>query len=102
MQLEALRQPSLRQELIAAESLMRPRDNKLQGGGAATTDARKPDYDNLYVMRDVDWQDKTVGELAVESGKHPVDLMIELCLTNNDQIFVQPIVNESRDSGNLF
>jgi hypothetical protein len=54
MQLEALRQPSLRQELIAAESLMKPRDNKLQGGGAATTDARKPDYDNLYVMRDVD------------------------------------------------
>ncbi|MFN5266258.1 MAG: N-acyl-D-amino-acid deacylase family protein [Burkholderiales bacterium] len=97
MQLEALRQPSLRQELIAAESLMKPRDNKLQGGGAATTDARKPDYDNLYVMRDVDWQDKTVGELAVESGKHPVDLMIELCLTNNDQIFVQPIVNESRE-----
>ena len=27
---------------------MKPRDNVLQGGGAATTDPRKPDYANLY------------------------------------------------------
>jgi len=76
---------------------MKPRDNKMQGGGAATTDARKPDYANLYVMQNVDWEDKTVDEIARARGKHPVEVMIELCLENNDQIFVQPIVNEARE-----
>ncbi|HAB47663.1 MAG: hypothetical protein EBT36_05860 [Betaproteobacteria bacterium] len=96
-QLEALHQPDIRETLIAAEALMKPRDNKMQGGGAATTDARKPDYANLYVMQNVDWQDKTVEEIARQRGKHPVEVMIDLCLENNDQIFVQPIVNESRE-----
>ena len=27
---------------------MKPRDQVLPGGGAATTDPRKPDYDNLF------------------------------------------------------
>ena len=96
-QLEAFSRQEIREGLIAAEALMKPRDNKMQGGGAATTDARKPDYANLYVMQDVDWQDKTVDEIARERGKHPVDVIIDLCLENNDQIFVQPIVNESRE-----
>ncbi len=29
----------------------------MQGGGAATTDPRKPDYANLFPMLDVDWDD---------------------------------------------
>jgi len=96
-QLEGFKNPTVRQTLIAAEALMKPRDNKMQGGGAATTDARKPDYANLYVMQNVDWEDKTVDEIARARGKHPVEVMIELCLENNDQIFVQPIVNEARE-----
>ena len=43
---------------------MKPRDNVFQGGGAATTDPRRPDYDNLYAMKDVEWNDPTVAELA--------------------------------------
>ena len=34
-----------------SEARMKPRDNVFQGGGAATTDPRKPDYDNLYAMQ---------------------------------------------------
>ncbi len=36
---------------------MKPRDNVFQGGGAATTDPRKPDYTNLFAMLGVDWAD---------------------------------------------
>ena len=92
-----LRDPALRRELVAAEASMKPKDNKLQGGGAATTDARKPDYGNLYALEGVDWDDPTVQELAVARGRHPVEVMIDLCLENENQIYVQPIVNESRD-----
>ena len=43
---------------------MKPRDNVFQGGGAATTDPRKPDYANLFAMKGVDWNDPTVAQLV--------------------------------------
>ena len=46
-----------RRALVADEARMKPRDNVFQGGGAATTDPRKPDYDNLFAMKGVDWDD---------------------------------------------
>ncbi len=92
-----LRDPAVRRELIAAEAAMKPKDSRLQGGGAATLDARKPDYGNLYAMKGVDWDDPTVDELARAGGRHPVEVMIDLALANEDQVFVQPLVNESRD-----
>jgi len=73
---------------------MKPRDNVFQGGGAATTDPRRPDYDNLYAMKDVEWNDPTVAELAAARGQHPVEVMIDLSLANDNQVYVQPIVNE--------
>ena len=91
-----LRDPELRRRLVADESSMKPRDKVFQGGGAATTDPRKPDYGNLFAMKGVDWDDPTVEELAQESGKHPVEVMIDLALDNNmNQLFVQPLVNET-------
>jgi N-acyl-D-aspartate/D-glutamate deacylase len=92
-----LRDPAVRRELIAAEAAMKPRDNKMQGGGAATTDPRKPDYDNLFALKGVDWDDPSIAELARESGRHPVEVMIDLCLENPDQIYQQPVVNERRE-----
>ena len=89
--------PDVRQRLISDEALMRPRDNVFQGGGAATTDPRKPDYDNLYVMQGVDWDDPTVEDLAKARYKHQVEVMLDLILENEDQIFVQPLVNENPD-----
>ncbi len=86
-----------RRTLIAEEAHMKPRDNVFQGGGAATTDPRRPDYDNLYAMKDVDWNDPTVAQLAAAQGKHPVEVMIDLALANDNQVFVQPIVNEHPD-----
>jgi len=86
-----------RRTLIAAEAHMKPRDNVFQGGGSATTDPRRPDYDNLYAMKDVEWNDPTVAQLAAAQGKHPVEVMIDLALANDNQVFVQPLVNEHPD-----
>jgi N-acyl-D-aspartate/D-glutamate deacylase len=87
--------PEVRAKLVEAEALMKPRDSVLQGGGAATTDPRKPDYTNLYPMLGVDWDDPSVADLAGARNQHPVDIIIDLALENEDRVFVQPIVNES-------
>ena len=92
-----LAEPATRSRLVAEEATMKPRDNVLQGGGAATTDPRKPDYDNLYAMKDVEWNDPTVAQLAAARGQHPVEVMIDLALENDNQVFVQPLVNEHPD-----
>ena len=92
-----LADPEVRRELVAAEERMKPRDNVFQGGGAATTDPRKPDYSNLYALNGVDWDDPTVEQLARARGQHPVEVMIDLSLANENQVYVQPLVNESPD-----
>ena len=92
-----LADPEVRRELVAAEERMKPRDNVFQGGGAATTDPRKPDYSNLYALNGVDWDDPTVEQLARARGQHPVEVMIDLSLANETQVYVQPLVNESPD-----
>jgi len=89
-----LREPDIRARLIAEEATMKPRDRVLQGGGAATTDPRKPDYDNLFPMLSVDWNDPSVGELSRRQNKHPVEVILDLALENDNRMFVQPIVNE--------
>jgi len=92
-----LRDPALRAKLVADEAGMKPRDNVFQGGGAATTDPRKPDYANLFAMMDVKWEDPTIAQLSARESKHPVEVMIDLMLANDNQVFVQPLVNEQPD-----
>jgi N-acyl-D-aspartate/D-glutamate deacylase len=92
-----LADPATRRRLVADEAGMKPRDNVFQGGGAATTDPRRPDYGNLFVMKGVDWNDPTVAQLAEQHRRHPVEVMIDLVLENEDQVFVQPLVNEDPD-----
>ena len=84
----------IRSALVAAEATMKPRDGVFQGGGAATTDPKKPDYSNLFALRGVDWDDPTVEELSKQAGQHPVEVMLDLMIDNEDQLFVQPLVNE--------
>jgi N-acyl-D-aspartate/D-glutamate deacylase len=90
-----LRDPEVRRALIAAEAAMKPRDKTFQGGGAATTDPRKPDYANLFALKGVDWDDPTVEQLAERRNQHPVEVMIDLSLADDNQVYVQPLVNES-------
>ncbi len=94
-QKKRLRDPAVRRELVAAEEKMKPRDGVFQGGGAATTDPRKPDYSNLFALKGTDWDDPTVDQLAKARGQHPVEVMIDLSLADENQVYVQPLVNES-------
>lgn len=96
-QLRMLRDPAQRRALVAAEQRMKPKDNVLQGGGAATLDPRKPDYEQLFALKGMDWDDPTVAELSRARGLHPVETMIELSLENPDQVYVWPVVNEDRE-----
>jgi N-acyl-D-aspartate/D-glutamate deacylase len=90
-----LADPEVRRRLVAEEAAMKPKGSEMQGGGAATTDPRKPDYGNLYPLFGVDWDDPSVAELARRQNRHPVEVIIDLCLENDDRVFVQPLVNES-------
>ncbi len=94
-QKKQLRDPAVRRALVAAEATMKARDSTFQGGGAATTDPRKPDYTNLFALKGVDWDDPTVDQLAKARGQHPVEVMIDLSLADDNQVYVQPLVNES-------
>ena len=91
------RDPDTRAGLVAAEAGMQPRSTEFQGGGAATTNPYKPDYANLFPMFDVNWDDPSIEELAQSSGRHPVEVMLDLMAENEDLVFVQPLVNETPD-----
>ena len=87
------RDPELRARLVAEEESMKPRGTEFQGGGAATTDPRKPDYANLFPMFGVKWDEPSIAEIARERSCNPVEAMIDLMLENEDLVFVQPLMN---------
>jgi len=58
--------------------------------------AEKPGA-HIFALKGVDWDDPTVDQLAKACGKHPVEVMIDLSLADENQIYVQPLVNESPD-----
>ena len=91
------RDPELRARLVAEEASMKPRGTEFQGGGAATTDPRKPDYSNFFPMFDVKWDEPSIEEIARERSCNPVEAMIDLMLENEDLVFVQPLMNNDPD-----
>jgi N-acyl-D-amino-acid deacylase len=92
-----LADPEVRRHLITEEAQMKPRGTEMQGGGAATTDPRKPEYANLFPMFGVDWDDPSVADLARRQNKHPVEIILDLALEDDNRVFVQPLVNEEPD-----
>ena len=89
--------PELRARLVAEEASMKPRGTEFQGGGAATTDPRKPDYANLFPMFGVNWDEPSIEEIARERSCNPVEAMMDLMLENEDLVFVQPLLNNDPD-----
>src|SRR5258707_1521812 len=59
-----LADPAVRRELGAAEAEMKTRDNVVQGGGAATTESRQPDYANPFALKGVDLGEPNLAELV--------------------------------------
>src|SRR5258705_4959644 len=92
-----LADPATRRALVAEEARMKPRDHVYQGGGAGTTEPPRAHHRNLFVMKGGDGNDPTVAQLSTQLRRHPVEVMIDLVLENDDQVFVQPLVNEDPD-----
>ncbi len=64
-------------------------------GEAIGAEARKPDFDWVFVMEDPLGPHPCLGERARERGVDPVELMIDLALESDFAInFLQPIANE--------
>lgn len=68
-------------------------------GNAIGAEARKPDFDWIFLMEDPLGPHRCLGELARQQGKDPVALMIEIALaTDFGQIFLQAIANENPEN----
>jgi N-acyl-D-aspartate/D-glutamate deacylase len=86
-----LADPALRPKLVEAAKARFE-------GQALGTEARAAQYDRLFVMDTVAGPHTSVAELAKQRGVDPVDVMIDLALEKDlDLFFLQPIANEDQD-----
>ena len=46
------------------------------------------------MLQSLEWNDPTVAAVAAGRHQHPVETMLDLMLENEDQLFVQLLVNE--------
>ncbi len=87
-QKEALRDASLRSRLVHEA-------HHGDYGSSVGAEARKPDYDWVFIMEDALGPHACLGQVARDRGMDPVELMIELALASDfKQNFMQPIANE--------
>jgi N-acyl-D-amino-acid deacylase len=81
-QIRVFRDPERRKRLVEATKTGVYRT----GGG----EPRKPDYKNMYVLRDTVGRNDTVAELAAKRNVDPVEVMMDLAVeTNFNQLFMQ-------------
>ncbi len=89
----ALRDPEMRARLVAAANGDNPDKRK-----AAGPEIRRMDYTSVTVMDSIEGPNKSIAELAEESGKDPVDVIIDIALEKNMKAFFrQPLINEDQD-----
>jgi N-acyl-D-aspartate/D-glutamate deacylase len=89
----ALRNPESRRALLEAA-----REYLKQPERAVGAEARKPDFDYLFVLDRPLPPYRSVAQIAREANKDPLEVMIDLVLDNHlKQFFIQPIVNEDQD-----
>jgi N-acyl-D-amino-acid deacylase len=89
----ALRNPEIRARLIeAAHQRMRSREDTV---GA---EPRRPEFDWIFVLDKPLPPYRSIGEIAREQNKDPVETMIDLALAKHLRLFFQqPLVNEDQD-----
>jgi len=89
----ALRNPDLRRTLLEAAREYMTMPNRSVGA-----EARKPDFDSLFVLDKPLPPYRSIAQIARESAKDPLDVMIDLSLEKHlKQFFIQPLVNEDQD-----
>ena len=90
-QAAALRDPDTRRALVEAAHA----DNGAERATGA--EARRPDFDRLFVLNSVTELNPSVAEVAREREQDPVETMIDLSLEKDfDQFFAQPLANEDQ------
>jgi N-acyl-D-amino-acid deacylase len=89
----ALRNPELRTKLIeAAHERLRSREETV---GA---EPRRPEFDWIFVLDKPLPPYRSIGEIAREQNKDPIETMIDLALDKHLRLFFQqPLVNEDQD-----
>jgi N-acyl-D-aspartate/D-glutamate deacylase len=90
-QKKALRDPAVRARLIKDA-------HEGSYGNAIGAEARKPDYDWVFLMQSPLGNNPSLAQLARERNADPVELMIDLALESELQrFFIQPFANEVPD-----
>jgi len=90
-QLAALKDPSTKAWLVEAA-------NNGNYGKAIGTEARKPNFDNLYLFDTPQPPWTSLADLAATRGMDPVELMIDLAVERDlDRFFMQPIANRDQN-----
>jgi N-acyl-D-aspartate/D-glutamate deacylase len=94
-QLRALRDPTVRERLIAATT-------HAIYAAATGAEVRPPDYSRMKVLERADGPNKSVAELAAAAGVEPIELLLDLAVaTDLQQLFTQPLTSD-RESDVLF
>jgi N-acyl-D-amino-acid deacylase len=90
----ALRNPDTRRAMVEAA-----RDHMTRPDRAVGAEARKPDFDNLFLLERPLPPYRSIAQIAKETSRDPLELIIDLALEKNlKQFFIQPIVNEDQDT----
>jgi len=85
----ALRDAALRARLVAAA-------NAGDYGRVVGAEARRPDYDWLFLLEDPTGPHRSIAAIARERRLDPVEAMIQLALERHLRaLFVQPLANEN-------
>ncbi|MEQ8486923.1 MAG: amidohydrolase family protein [Pseudomonadales bacterium] len=88
-----LRDPALKAKLVEVAS------REYKGPRVVGAEARPPQWDWVYPMADMAFDVPSMAEMAAARGVHPVELMIDLSLEHDfDIYFRQPIANEDQNS----
>ncbi|PCJ12539.1 MAG: hypothetical protein COB04_17610 [Gammaproteobacteria bacterium] len=89
----ALRDPETRAKLIEAANSDNPNQQRAVGA-----EMRRPNYKWLFVMDTVEGPHRSIAEIAEETGKDPVEVIIDIALEYKLKVFFrQPLANENQD-----
>ena len=87
-----LADPAIKAKLVEVAS------REYKGPRVVGAEARPPQWEWVYPMAEMRYDQPSMADLAAERGVHPVELMIDLSLEHDFDIFFrQPIANEDQD-----
>lgn len=87
-----LRDPALKAKLVEIAN------REYTGPKVVGAEPRPPEWEYVYPMSDMVYDQPSMAELARAKGVNPVELMIDMALEHDFRIFFrQPIANENQD-----